>query len=82
MVEYHRHQSLSIRRHSQMSVSERPQAYILTHLEDLTEEEPFLPTLQAHQDDAEEIETRYLMYLPAVYVPLLLNSSGYTPRQV
>ncbi len=66
----------------EVTIWARPQAYILAHLEDLTEEEPFFPALQAHQDDAEEIETRYLMYLPAVYVRLLLNSSGYTPRQV
>lgn len=58
------------------------QEYILAHLENLSAEEPFFPPLGANNEHAEEIETRPLMYLPAIYVPLLLSSGGYNPRQV
>jgi hypothetical protein len=41
---------------------------------------PSLPDLD--DPDTSHIVTRRMIYLPAVYVPLLLNSSGYTLRQV
>jgi len=43
----------------------------------------FLPSLPDPKDpDTIHIVTHRMMYLPTVYVPLLLNSSGYTLRQV
>jgi len=55
--------------------------YILQHLDDLIDL-PVFPPLQPNDDDAEEITTRNVMFLPAAYVPLLLNASGYTPKQM
>jgi len=54
---------------------------MLATLAELTEDNPFFPSVDPQAANAEEIETRPLMYLPAVYVPLFLNSSGYTARQ-
>jgi hypothetical protein len=34
------------------------------------------------EEDAKEITTRNLMFLSAIYAPLLLNSHGYSLRQV
>jgi len=56
--------------------------HMLAHLEDLSEAEPFFPPIAANDNQAEEIETRPLMYLPAIYIPLLLSSGGCSPRQV
>jgi len=55
--------------------------YILTHLEDLNPQLPIFPPLLPNDPNSVAIRTRRCMYLPAAYVPLLLNTSGYTARQ-
>jgi PAS domain-containing protein len=55
--------------------------YMEGHLATLTPDSPLFPPREPNDQDAEEIATRRLMYLPAVYVPLFLNASGYTPKQ-
>jgi hypothetical protein len=58
----------------------RTEDFILQHLEELN---PVLPPEPQNPDDVtiQEIHTRRLAYLPAVYVPLFLSSNGYTIRQ-
>jgi hypothetical protein len=58
----------------------RPVDYFVTHLEDLTAM-GFQPVDQA-EPDSTITYTRRLMYLPARYVPLLLDSAGYNLKQV
>jgi len=53
--------------------------YIVTHLDEL--ETYGIPQAPAEEPDSTLITTRTIMYLPARYVPLLLNPSGYTLRQ-
>jgi hypothetical protein len=54
--------------------------YIVAHLEDCG---AFgLPQLQANDPESNLVTTRNLMYLLAKYVPLLLNATGYTIRQL
>jgi hypothetical protein len=52
---------------------------MLQHQDELANQHVFV--LQ-DEDDSELIVTRSFMYLPAVYVPLMLNSRGYTEKQV
>lgn len=60
----------------------KTQDYILQHLDTLTEIDPLFPPELPGSVHAEEVTTRTLSYLPAVYVPLLLSAGGYTPKQV
>jgi len=55
--------------------------YMLQHQDKLTNHFVFPPVLQ-DEDDYELIVTRSFMYLPAVYVPLMLNSRGYKAKQM
>ncbi len=55
--------------------------FILQNLDDLNDPPVFTP-VQPDEDDAEDIITRSFMFLPSVYVPLLLNASGYMIRQL
>jgi len=54
--------------------------YILQYLDDLTDLPVLPPVLQ--DDEAEEVTVQNYVFLPAVYVPLVLNSNGYTPKQL
>jgi hypothetical protein len=54
---------------------------MLQHQDELANQHVFPPVLQ-DEDDSELIVTRSFMYLPAVYVPLMLNSRDYTEKQV
>ena len=56
--------------------------HIQTHIPNLNGIDVF-PT-QAGQNNANttQVSTRYLMYLPSRYVPLFLDSSGYTVKQI
>ncbi len=53
--------------------------YIVTHLDEIGAKG--LPPSQANDPESTLINTRQFMYLPAKYVPLMLNPSGYTLRQ-
>jgi hypothetical protein len=55
--------------------------YMLQHQEDLVDMVMF-PPVMPQEEDAEIVTTRKCMYLPAIYVPLLLNSRGYTIKQL
>jgi hypothetical protein len=56
---------------------------MLNNLNILDLQPVFPPSLPDPEDpDTIHIVTRRMIYLPAVYVPLLLNSSGYTLRQM
>jgi hypothetical protein len=55
--------------------------YIQQHLDDLMEK-PYFPPMDDHDDNSTQVTTRKLMYLPAVYVPLLISSSGYSLKEV
>ncbi len=55
--------------------------YMLQHQEDLVDMVMF-PPVTPQEGDAEVVTIRKCMYLPAVYVPLLLNSRGYTIKQL
>jgi len=55
--------------------------YILQHLDELNDL-PVFPPILPGEDDSEEVTTRNFIFLPAVYAPLLLNSRGYTPKQM
>jgi hypothetical protein len=54
--------------------------YIVTHLEELGDNG--IPRVAADDAEANQISTRAFMYVPARYVPLLLNPAGYTLRQM
>jgi hypothetical protein len=54
--------------------------YIMTHLEDFGAYG--LPYPTANEPEANPVTTKTIMYLPAKYVPLILNSTGYTLRQL
>jgi hypothetical protein len=64
-----------------VTVHTRTTEYFLQHLDDLR---PILPVILPNAADAtiEEVRTRKFAYLPAAYVPLFLNTNGYTPTQV
>jgi len=49
-------------------------------LDNLTDLPVLPPVLQ--DDEAEEVTVRNYVFLPAVYIPLVLNSKGYTPKQL
>jgi hypothetical protein len=55
--------------------------YILQNLGAIHGTEGF-PPVPPNDPLTEEVSTRYLMYLPAKYVSLLLDASGYTIKQV
>ncbi len=55
--------------------------YMVTHLDELTAY-GFPACQDANNADSTLVTTRQAMYLPPRYVPLLLNASGYTIRQV
>jgi hypothetical protein len=63
-----------------IQVRTRTLPYIIEHQEELTDLAVFPPVLPA-EVDSEEVLTRRFMALPAAYVPLLLNSRGYTAKQ-
>ncbi len=65
-----------------VTVPTKTQAYILQHLDVLTAASPLFPPVQLGDADVEKISTQRLMYLPAVYVPLLLSAGGYSIKQV
>jgi hypothetical protein len=54
--------------------------FMVTHLDELTN--LGMPVVQVNDPDLEVISTRQMMYLPARYVPLLLESAGYSLREV
>ncbi len=54
--------------------------YMVTHLDELTD--MGFPVVQGNDPESEVISTRQMMYLPARYVPLLLDSAGYSIRDV
>jgi len=54
--------------------------YIVTHLDEITDAGS--PPIPNEQEDATVVSTRRITYLPARYVPLLLDPAGYTLRQV
>jgi hypothetical protein len=54
---------------------------ILQSLDAINGTEGF-PPVPPNDPTTVDVSTRYLMYLPARYVPLLLDSSGYTIKQV
>jgi hypothetical protein len=56
--------------------------YMSQHLDELTAESPLFPAEPPGAANTEEITVRQAIYLPAVYVPLLLSASGYTAKQV
>jgi hypothetical protein len=60
----------------------RTAEYMAQNLDELIVTPVFMP-VQPNQADPtiQEITTRKVMYLPAVYVPLFLSASGYTIRQ-
>jgi hypothetical protein len=64
-----------------VTLQARTADYILQHLDDL---DPVFPPAQPDPADAtlQEVTTRRMMYLPAVYVPLFLSAAGYSIRQV
>ncbi len=55
--------------------------YMLQYQEDLVDMLMF-PPVMPQEGDAEMVTTRKCMYLPAIYVPHLLNSRGYTIKQL
>jgi hypothetical protein len=56
--------------------------YMLHHLDDLNISPVFIPVEPDAEDLAvQENRTRHFIYLPAVYVPLLLSAGGYTVHQ-
>jgi len=62
-------------------VPARTEDFILEHLPELNGLEIF-PPITATEQHAAEVSTRYLMYLPDKFVPYLLDSRGYTIKQV
>jgi len=54
--------------------------YIVTHLDEVAD--AGLPPIPNEQEDATVVSTRRITYLPARYVPFLLDPAGYTLRQV
>ena len=54
--------------------------YMVTHLDELTD--LGFPVVQGNDPESEVVSTRQMMYLPARYVPLLLDSAGYSIRDV
>jgi hypothetical protein len=65
----------------EITIRTRTIDYMVQHQEELTDA-PFFPMATPQDDQSEEITTRKLMFLPAVYVPLLINSRGYTAKEV
>jgi hypothetical protein len=59
----------------------RPLAYMLEHQDEL-DDAPCFPPAYDDDEDSEEVTTRNCMFLPAVYVPLLLRPSGYSAKEV
>jgi hypothetical protein len=55
--------------------------YMVQHQEKLIDA-TFFPMATPQDEQSEEVTTRKLMFLPAVYVPLLINSRGYTAKEV
>jgi hypothetical protein len=53
---------------------------VVQGLDNLTDLPVLPPVLQ--DDEAEEVTVRNYVFLPAVYIPLVLNSKGYTPKQL
>jgi hypothetical protein len=59
----------------------RPLAYMLEHQDEL-DDAPCFPPAYDNDEDSEEVTTRNCIFLPAVYVPLLLRPSGYSAKEV
>jgi hypothetical protein len=55
--------------------------YMLENLEEL-QDMPLFPPVLPDDEEYEEIITRKCMFLPAVYAPYLMRSTGYTPQEV
>jgi hypothetical protein len=62
-----------------MNIRSKSSDYIVTHLDFIGNKG--LPAVLADELDAELVSTRRIVYLPAQYVPLLLNPAGYILRQ-
>jgi hypothetical protein len=57
--------------------------YILQHLNDLQNDPAFPPDLPDPDDpNISEVTTRHFMFLPHVYVPLVLSARGHTVKQL
>jgi hypothetical protein len=52
------------------------QDYMLEHLGNLMVDSPVFPPVMPNEANAMEIRTQNLMYIPAAYVLLFLNSRG------
>jgi hypothetical protein len=61
-------------------VEARTEGYILEHLNELNGLDVF-PPIMPNDPYTAGVSTRYLMYLPLRYAPLMLDASGYTIRQ-
>jgi hypothetical protein len=61
-----------------MNIRAKSADYIVTHLDELGQRG--LAPAAANYAEASNVNTRTFMYLPARYVPLLLNASGYSLR--
>jgi hypothetical protein len=55
--------------------------YIQQHLEDLMDA-PYFPPMDDDDPNSTQVTIRKFMYLPAVYVPLLISSSSYSLKEV
>jgi hypothetical protein len=62
-----------------VNVQAQTSDYMATHLEELTG--IGFPPAGPADPEANAVSTRLMMYLPARYVPLMLNPAGYTLRQ-
>jgi hypothetical protein len=62
-----------------MNTRAKTSDYIATHLDEIGAQG--LPANQANELDTTPVNTRQFMYLPARYVPLLLDPAGYTLRR-
>jgi hypothetical protein len=56
--------------------------YIQAHIQGLNGIDVFPAQGAQNNGNTAQVSTRYLMYLPSRYVPLFLDSSGYTAKQV
>jgi hypothetical protein len=55
--------------------------YIQQHLEDLMDA-PYFPPMDDDDPNSTQVTVRKFMYLPVVYVPFLISSSGYSLKEV
>jgi hypothetical protein len=63
-----------------LPIRTRTLEHILQHQDDLRDL-PLLPPVMPDEAESEIVLTRKVMALPAVYVPMFLNSRGYTLKQ-